>query len=123
MKKLLLILALIPLFAMGQKPYKVYCQIVGSETLSGEVKIRIDFGQDRFDNNKLVDEKGEDVKFNSMMDAVNYISKRGWDFEQTYAFSVGGNGVYHYMFSKQVTDDSQIKDGILIKEDFKKKKK
>lgn len=122
MKKILFLLAMLPMMCYGQEPYKVYCQIVGSETLTGDVKIRIDFGQDKSDNSKIVDKEGNDIKFNSMIDAVNYVAKKGWAFEQTYAYREGNSSVYHYMFSKMVTDDSQIRGDIRIKEDFKKKK-
>ena len=57
-----------------------YCLLYTSGT---KVKIEVDFGQKakwatpnaRF----LVDENGEQMNFNSMIDAVNYLAKLGWE--------------------------------------------
>lgn len=124
MKKLLLILALIPLFAMAQQPYKVYCIMNNKLLLSLKYKARVDFGLsykgDAYNFNTIVDEKGEDIKFNTEVDIINYISKRGWTLEQVYvAMSRNESSErQHYLFSKTVTDDSQIREGILLIRDF-----
>lgn len=83
-----------------------YCQIVGtSRFLSNRVTIEIDFGQLRsiWEDNRLKDPKtGERIVFNSMIDALNYMGKLGWEFVQAYAFWTGGNSgnVYHYLLKK-----------------------
>lgn len=45
--------------------------------------ISVDFGQQSklFSNEALVDEKGRAISFNSMVDAMNYMSKHGWEFD------------------------------------------
>ena len=45
----------------------------------------------------MVDEEGKKIKFNSMIDALNYMGKFGWDFEQAYAVSMGNTNVYHFL--------------------------
>lgn len=65
-----------------------YVQIVGNERLfSNKVNVEIDFGQDtKFfkDGTSIRDEKGNLVKFNSMMDALNFMSKNGYTFQFAY---------------------------------------
>jgi hypothetical protein len=84
----------------------VYCQIVGtSRMLSNKVTIEIDFGQFRsiWADNRLKDPNtGERIVFNSMIDALNYMGDKGWEFVQAYAFWMGGNSgnVYHYLLKK-----------------------
>ena len=94
MKKLFLVvvLAVLTTAAIAQEPYKAYCEIVGTGNITGtKVKIEVDFGQKakpglwgttnaRF----LVDENGEKMNFNSMMDAVNYLAKFGWELILAY---------------------------------------
>jgi|TARA_B110000908_G_C10170558_1_gene410614 hypothetical protein len=84
-----------------------YIQIVGySKLLSNKVTIMIDFGQStKFFNSgkeKVVkDENGNLVKFNSMIDALNFMSKNGYEFQTAYAFAIGNQNVYHYLLKKR----------------------
>ena len=69
------------------KPY-VYCQIVSSSLLfKNKLNVNIDYGQERnflgIDLIKTADNKRA-VKFNSMIDALNYMSEQGWEFVQAY---------------------------------------
>jgi len=127
MKKLILLLAISLLtvsFSIAQTPHKVYCEIVGTSNLTGTKisRLEVDMGQcstlgTYFNAHTLVDENNEKMKFNSMMDAMNYFGKYGWEFVQ--AFVVGttpGNSVYHFVLSKEITNDEQIKEGIKLRE-------
>lgn len=94
-------------------------------TLALNFKIRVDLGLktkgDAWESNTVVDENGVDIRFNSIIDGVNYVAKRGWVLEEVFN-AVDRNelgGIQHYLFSKTVTDDSQIKEGFLLKRDFK----
>ena len=53
-------------------------------------------------------------KFNTMMEVLDYMSKRGWKVHSTYVIteSMGKQNVLHFLLEKQVTDDSQIDDGL-----------
>ena len=42
---------------------------------------------------KFVDENGEEIKFNSMVDAANYMVDKGWNFQQAYSSAYGGKPV------------------------------
>ena len=50
---------------------------------------------------QLKDENGDKLIFNSMIDALNYMSKHGFEFVQAYAISVGGQNVYHYLLRRK----------------------
>lgn len=78
MKKLLLILALIPLFAMGQKEYvvKEYCK--ATVRYGGAVYI-IDSSKGKM--KELKDSIGNHFKIKvDCVELFNYMSKLGWEF-------------------------------------------
>lgn len=96
MKKLLLItvLAILVVVATAQETRKTFCQIVGTgKVLSSKIRVQIDFGQKRSYWNQyknfMVDETGKRIEFYSMVDAMNYLAKFRWRFEQAYAVTVG----------------------------------
>lgn len=80
-----------------------YVQIVGtSKLLSTKLTIEIDFGQKTkfFSSGKetiVKDFDGKAVDFNSMIDALNFMSKNGYEFVNAYAILVGNQNVYHYL--------------------------
>lgn len=83
-----------------------YIQIVGTAKLmSNKVSIQIDFGQENsYWSNKdaiVKDETGKKVEFNSMIDALNFMSKNGYKFVQAYTITVGNQNVYHYLMKKK----------------------
>lgn len=84
-----------------------FVQIVGTSKLfSKKVTIQIDFGQNVkfFSSGKETQIKGENgkrKKFNSMIDALNFMSQNGYDFVQAYAFAVNNQNVYHYLLEKR----------------------
>ena len=83
-----------------------YVQIVGtSKSLSKKVSIDIDFGQhDKFFKSKdtqMLDKNGEKLIFNSMIDALNFMSENGYEFIDANAFVHGGQNVYHFMLKKK----------------------
>lgn len=84
-----------------------YVQIVGtSKMFSTKLTIQIDFGQKTkfFSTGKetiLKDEEGKALDFNSMIDALNFMSKNGFDFVNAYVIMVSNQNVYHYMMRKR----------------------
>ena len=87
-----------------------YVQIVGSSRLmSNKVNIELNFGQNTkfFGNSRkesaILDANGKQVKFNSMVDALNFMVSNGYELDQAYAFVPdGGSGpVYHYLLRKR----------------------
>ena len=82
-----------------------YMQIVGtSKLLSNKVTIEVDFGQENkyFDakDTQIRDEDNKKVKFNSMIDALNFFSKHGYEFVTAYTLSINNQAVYHYLLQK-----------------------
>lgn len=134
MKKLLFIM-LFTLTALGGysqdpwNPLRSYCEIVGTSNLAGtKVKIEIDFGQaqkfwTKHSDNFLVDTDGKEIKFNSMVDALNYMARFGWRFEQAYVItessSMSKSNVYHYLLSREIRENENVNSGIYIKGEHK----
>nr|DAK25068.1 MAG TPA: YfaZ precursor [Caudoviricetes sp.] len=104
---------------------KVFCELVGTgKFMSAKINVVIDFGQEtKFWSGtykqQLADENGKAKNFNSMVDAMNFMGKLGWDFEQAYVVTTGQQNIYHWLLSKEVTKDEELKEGITTKEDFK----
>lgn len=111
------------------KPYKVYCEIITRpQVFSTKVDVELDFGQaynfwsgDRH----LYDEEGKRIIFNSMLDAANYMARRGWELEEAFpvtSISSGSSGStdYHWIMFKLVTNDSQITEGLTTGDMLKK---
>lgn len=86
----------------------VYCEIVSTEYLSGtKVRIQIDYGQEvgfwsSANARTLKDEAGKAIKFNSMVDALNYMGNLGWEFVQAYTITVNNSIVYHFLLKRKV---------------------
>lgn len=80
-----------------------YVQIVGTSKLfSTKLTIQIDFGQRTkfFSSGKetiVKDEEGKAVDFNSMIDALNFMSRNGFEFVNAYAITISNQNVYHYL--------------------------
>ena len=128
MKKVSLIVMAVLLMAVAgskafaQEPvaYKVYCEITAVNRAFSEKKtVEVDFGQaSSFWSNdrRLADENGKAIIFNSMLDAANYMARRGWDLEEAYIENKVSNGtsmnpVFHWVMSKMVTSEDQITEG------------
>lgn len=130
MKKcLFLMLMFFSMSAMAQESYKVFCELLGTGKLfSSKVTVTVDFGQETSfwlgaSNQYLVDDNGKAIKFNSMVDAMNYMGKRGWEFEQAYVVTIGNQNVYHWLLSKEVTQDEAVNEGFNTRQAFKEKQK
>jgi hypothetical protein len=84
-----------------------FVQIVGTSKLfSNKVTIEIDFGQENkfFSSDKdtrVKDANGKNMVFNSMVDALNFMSANGYEFVQAYAFAKDNQSVYHYLLRKK----------------------
>ena len=83
-----------------------YVQIVGtSKLMSTKLSIRIDFGQETkfFSGGReaiVKDASGKPTKFNSMIDALNFMNENGYDFVSAYTLTMGNQNVYHFLLRK-----------------------
>ena len=80
-----------------------YCEVVATgRLLSNKVTIDIDYGEDRsiWKDNRLKEENGKLKKFNSVIDAINYVGKDNWKLVNAFPVSNGNGMIYHYVFKK-----------------------
>lgn len=108
--------------ALAEEPtQRVYAELLGSGTnflnLNKNVKVSVDLGQFQSATKAytLLDENGRDIKFNSMVAAMNYMGERGWKFIQAYVVTVSNQNVLHWLLYKDITDPAQIKEGLNVK--------
>lgn len=119
MKKTILILTLAlssiiltsaALLEDNPKEHEVYCQIVGTRQMfSTKLTITVDYGEPRkwFTDQRIKDETGKVQKFNSMIDAMNYMSEQDWTFVCAYPVTHDNSDVYHYTFKKTVVETAE----------------
>jgi hypothetical protein len=76
--------------------------IAQGRLLSNKVTIDVDYGELRsyMSDQRVRDEAGKIKKFNSVVDAMNYMGKQGWKL-QTSLLLGSGPFVYHYVFKKR----------------------
>lgn len=132
MKKILLLsMLLVSICSFAQNNKTVYCEMIGSGSFSGKsIKISFDFGSESFsykadDDYQLVDEKGNAIRFSSMINALNYMSERGWKLHTAYSASVKGMGAqetYRYILVKELQEGEATLDGITLLGKFKEQK-
>lgn len=107
----------------------VYAELLGHNTnvlgLGKKAKVEVEFGDESYGwrgndgRNLLVDENGKDIKFNSMVDAMNYMGARGWKFEAAYVITVANQNVVHWLMSKEICKGENARDGISQRRDKK----
>lgn len=92
-------------FSQDSSRVEQYCKVVVTpRVLSTKVTIAVDYGEQRsvWKDNRLKNEEGKLVKFNTEIDALNYLGKQGWKLVNAYPLSVpNSTPVYHYVFRKE----------------------
>lgn len=129
MKKLLFVIVALFVAVAANAQEKIYCELVGVQGLfTKKVNVAVDFGQQSklFANESLVDEKGKAIVFNSMVDAMNYMSRHGWEFEQAYVVTIGSDSSashhFHWILSKVIDesgDTNPLKTVQMVKDSAK----
>ena len=131
-KSFLIFLMIISSITMLAQTKKYYCEVKGIEKeLSSGLKIVFDFGNNPVysawgglkSKQQLVDEEGEEIPFNSMVDAGNYMSDKGWTFAQAYTSVYGSQAIVHWIFYKEATNPNEAVKGIMTKDEYNKTKK
>jgi len=133
MKRLFIIIVMaISVISITAQNKKYYCEVKGIEKeLSSGLKIVFDFGNNPVysawgglkSKQKLVDEKGEEIPFNSMVDAGNYLSDKGWTFVQAYTSVYSSQAIVHWIFTKEASSPEEAIKGIVTKDEYTKSKK
>jgi hypothetical protein len=81
-----------------------YCQLIVTPRLfSNKVTVDIDFGEEKsfWKDERMTTYDGKLRKFNTIIDALNFMGKQGWIFINTYPVEGGGTVIYHYAFKKE----------------------
>lgn len=113
---ILLLASLTTISLMSQEtttPTETYCMIIGTKVpLKKKVTVQIDFGdginQWKPRESTLLDADGKPMKFESMIDALNYMGARGWQFVDAYSAGSGGDNIYHWIMKRPVTSEDHI---------------
>ena len=130
--KILLFLCLMYCAGNVSAQHRYYCEVKGIEKeLSSGLKIIFDFGTkasyniwgDLSSKLKFVDENGEVIDFNSMVDAANYMVSKGWSFQQAYSSAYSGKSIIHWIFYKDAENMEKAREGIMTKTEYRKLKK
>lgn len=80
-----------------------YCEVIATpRLLSNKVTLEVNFGEEKsfWRDTRLKNDDGRLKKFNTIIDALNYMGKDGWIFVNAYPVKIGDNQVYHYGFKK-----------------------
>jgi hypothetical protein len=80
-----------------------YCEVVSTpRLLSSKVTIDIDYGEVRsiWRDNRVKSDDGKLKKFNTVIDALNYMGIDGWTLVNAFPTVVGNSQTYHYVFKK-----------------------
>ena len=80
-----------------------YCEVVATpRLLSNKVTIDINYGEEKsiWKDTRLKTDEGKLKKFNTVIDALNYMGKDGWIFINAFPVINGTTQVYHYAFKK-----------------------
>lgn len=84
-----------------------YIQLIAGKwpLLSSKTTVNIDFGQPaQLLSNKhtvIKDKDGKKVIFNSMIEALNFMTKNGYEFVQAYVMQEGDNSYCHYLMRRK----------------------
>ncbi len=100
---LFLILSASTLFAQENSKF-VYCEIFSSmKGMSGKQVYAIDFGQksELISDKTYKDESGKPLIFDSMIDAMNFMAKNGWELVQVY---IPVSPAVRYVLKKKIID-------------------
>ena len=105
-------------------PNYVYSEIVGTQKfLSTKVNVEIYYGQESsfFTDKRIRDEVTGEVKsFNSMIDALNFMALKGWEFVHAYVVIRNDINYYHWLLKRPLSDKEKIDFIPKIKRDFQK---
>jgi len=81
-----------------------YCQVIATpKLLSNKVTIDIDFGEEKsfWRDTRLKTDAGKIRKFNTIIDAINYMGREGWIFINAFPVRMGETEIYHFAFKRQ----------------------
>jgi len=84
-----------------------YAEVVATQRLlSNKVAINVDYGEERkfWKDNRVKDDEGRVKKFNTIVDALNYMGRQNWRLVSTFLVTSANNTLpleYHYLFKRE----------------------
>ncbi len=78
-------------------------QVVGLSNFWGtKVTVSVDYGQkhDLRNDSYIIREDGSQIKFFSMIQALNYFLEHGWEYVDANIITISNQNVYHYKMKK-----------------------
>lgn len=106
-------------FAQAPENFSIeqYCSLnVIPRLMSSKVNIDVDYGNPRklfsFKDNRVKDDNGKAKKFNTAIEALNYLSAQGWKLVNAMAITEGGNAVYRYIMKREILVTAEEKKKI-----------
>lgn len=80
-----------------------YCEVIATpRLLSNKVTLEVSYGEEKsfWRDTRLKNDDGRLKKFNTIIDALNYMGKEGWVFVNAYPVRTGDTEIFHYGFKK-----------------------
>jgi hypothetical protein len=80
-----------------------YCEVIATpRLLSNKVTLEVNYGEEKsyWRDTRLKTDDGRLKKFNTIIDALNYMGKDGWVFVNAYPVKIGDIQIYHFGFKK-----------------------
>ena len=98
----------------AQAKYEYSEIISNSRILSSKPRIRVDFGKAYSfwkDKRMLLDAQGKEVKFNSSIDALNYMASFGWELVNSYSVIESDDSKsFYYVLKRELTVEEKEED-------------
>jgi len=108
------LLLYLPVISSAQK-VEQYCEMsVVEKSLTYKVSIELNFGQYRqfisYNDPRIKDSTGKTIKFNSIIDAMNFVAEQGWVYLMQLPHQSGmGGTLYRIIFKKEIEKAEIIK--------------
>ncbi len=117
MKKIIVVICVLVLFSLSINAGVVvngedinemditFCELVAEAKLfSTKVSIVVDYGQKTKlwgKAQKIIGSDGKAKQFYSVIDALNFMDKNGWEHVDSYFLTSGKSNVLHFLFKKK----------------------
>ena len=90
----------------GTEKYKVYCEI---KYMPYQRIAIVNIGSTI---DAIRDKDGKPKEFISIMEAINYMAKLGWEIAEIYGIPNGNDKTTYYFLSKEVANEAEITKGL-----------
>ena len=107
---------------------RYFCEVQGVYNVDNKnFVVTFDFGRqipaNMWRGVEFVDEKtGKVIDFCSVVDAANYMTEKGWHFQQAYSSAEGKYNTVHWIFCIDAENFEKAKEGLTTRDEYKKRK-